>query len=79
VNIFGDPFNVRAEVVTMDAFSGHADKNDLVDYIGKIEGLKKIFLVHGEEEQGKKFQQFLIEKGYKDVILPEKGHVYEIP
>jgi metallo-beta-lactamase family protein len=79
VNIFGEPFHLRAEVAVMDAFSGHADRSDLLDYIGKIEGLKKIFLVHGEEEQGKKFQQVLIESGYKDVVLPVKGQVYEIP
>jgi metallo-beta-lactamase family protein len=79
VNIFGEPYNLRAEVAVMDAFSGHADRDDLVDYIGKIKDLKKIFLVHGEEEQGKKFRELLLSKGYKDVIQPEKGHVYEIP
>jgi metallo-beta-lactamase family protein len=79
VNIFGEPYNLRAEVAVMDAFSGHADKNDLIDYISKIEGLKRIFLVHGEEEQGIKFRNLLLEKGYKDVILPTKGQVYDIP
>src|SRR5207244_6679927 len=29
VNIFGDPYKVRATVETIDAFSGHADKNEL--------------------------------------------------
>ncbi len=78
VNIFGEPFNLRAEVVRMDAFSGHADRNDLIEYIGKIEGLKKIFLVHGEEEQSEKFKLALNEKGFKDVILPGRGEEYEV-
>lgn len=79
VNIFGEPKHLRAEVVVMDAFSGHADRSDLLDHISHIEGLKKIFLVHGEEEQSVKFMQALKESGYDDVILPARGETYEIP
>lgn len=78
VNIFGEPHNLRAEVVIMDAFSGHADRSDLLDYINKVEGLKKIFLVHGEGEQSGFFAQILHESGYKDVTVNEPGKVYEI-
>ncbi len=78
VNIFGEPYKLRAEVCKMDAFSGHADRSDLLSYIGKIEGLKKIFLVHGEEKQQGKFKKFLEESGYKDVEQPEKGQEFEI-
>jgi hypothetical protein len=31
VNIFGEPHRVRAHIATIDAFSGHADKNTLSD------------------------------------------------
>ena len=79
VNIFGDPYHLRAEVCKIDAFSGHADRSDLLDYISRVEGLKKIFLVHGEEEQGKKFKSYLEENGYKDVIQPSRGDVLELP
>jgi len=79
VNIFGEPFHLRAEVAVMDAFSGHADRSDLLDYYSHIQGLKKIFLVHGEEDQGLKFMQVLHESGYKDVIQPGKGDSFEIP
>lgn len=79
VNIFGDAYKLRAEVCKMDAFSGHADRSDLLDYISKIEGLKKIFLVHGEETQGQKFKSYLEESGFKDVVQPERGQEIEIP
>lgn len=79
VNIFGEPYHVRAEVAVMDAFSGHADRSDLLDYISKIQGVKKIFLVHGEEEQGLKFKQALLESGYKDVVQPAPGESFELP
>lgn len=79
VKIFGDAYKLRAEVCKMDAFSGHADRSDLLDYISKIEGLKKIFLVHGEESQGQKFKSYLEESGFKDVVQPERGQEIELP
>lgn len=79
VNIFGDAYKVRAEVCKMDAFSGHADRSDLLDNISKIEGVKKIFLVHGEESQGQKFKSYLEESGYNDVIHPKPGDEINLP
>ncbi len=78
VNIFGEPHHLRAEVVVMDAFSGHADRSDLLDYISQVKGVKKIFLVHGEDEQQDAFKNYLNESGYKDVTANEPGKVYEI-
>jgi len=77
VNIFGEPYNLRADVFKIDAFSAHADRSDLIDYIGRIKKLKKVFLVHHEEEQGDQFKEILEENGYKDVELPKPGDVYE--
>jgi metallo-beta-lactamase family protein len=53
VNIFGEPYRLRAEVVTLNTMSGHADKNDLFDYAAQVKAkgkLKKVFLVHGETD-----------------------------
>lgn len=78
VNIFGSPYEVKASVYVMDAFSGHADRSDLLDYIGRVEGLKKIFLVHGEHLQLHAFKDALHENGYDDVHIPEYGEEVEI-
>lgn len=51
VMIHGKPRQVHADVVKMNSFSAHADKNELMDYAAHIQGLKHIFLVHGEVEQ----------------------------
>ncbi len=52
VNIFGEPQEVRAQVVSLDTYSGHADKNELKHYVEKISGnIRKIFCIHGEEAQ----------------------------
>ncbi len=79
VNIFGDPYDVKAEVITMDAFSAHADRSDLLDYIKQLKGLKKIFLVHGEEGQGLDFADFLKESGFTNVEVPAPGQEYILP
>lgn len=82
VNIFGDPYDVKAEVVNMDAFSAHADRSDLLDYIKRlndVQPIKKIFLVHGEEGQGLDFAEFLKESGFNNVEVPAPGQEYDLP
>lgn len=77
VKIFGEPYHLRANVVVMDAFSAHADRSDLLDYLAHIRELKKIFLVHGEAEQGMMLRNILAEEGYRDVSTPAPGEVFE--
>src|SRR5437762_5236857 len=60
VNIFGEPHEVRARITSLDAFSGHADKNELRRYVEALTGdIKKIFVVHGEESQAMAFGETL--------------------
>lgn len=50
VNIFGEPYKVRARIETINAFSGHADKNELRSWAKELTGpMRGIFVVHGEE------------------------------
>jgi metallo-beta-lactamase family protein len=51
VKIFGVPYNVKAKVKILNELSAHADQKDLLTYIKHIEGLKKVFLVHGETKE----------------------------
>jgi metallo-beta-lactamase family protein len=78
VNIFGDTYAVRASVLVMDAFSAHADRSDLIEYITRVEGLKKVFLVHGEQSQLNIFSGVLNQAGYNDVYVPKYGEEVEI-
>jgi len=73
VNIFGEPHPVRARVASLDAFSGHADKNELRHYVEKLSGdIKKIFVVHGEESQAMALAETLrAMKPRADVFVPE--------
>jgi metallo-beta-lactamase family protein len=56
VNIFGEPHPVRAQIASIDAYSGHADKNELIQYFNGLSGdIKKIAVIHGEESQAVAF------------------------
>ncbi|MEI7728520.1 MAG: MBL fold metallo-hydrolase [Verrucomicrobiota bacterium] len=80
VNIFGEPYAVRARVASIDAFSGHADKNELTRYVQKLTGnIKKIAVIHGEESQSLAFAETLERlKPNAEVMVPNTGDVMKI-
>jgi metallo-beta-lactamase family protein len=73
VNIFGEPQEVRAQIASLDSFSGHADKNELRRYVEAMTGdIKKICVIHGEESQALAFADTLRKmKPKAKVIVPE--------
>jgi metallo-beta-lactamase family protein len=50
VNIFGEEVQVNAEIVNLEGFSGHADRDGLTDWMNHFTTSPKVFLVHGEKE-----------------------------
>ena len=80
VNIFGEPYAVKAKVAFLDTYSGHADKNELKAYVQKLSGnIKRIFCIHGEEEQCLAHAETLrAMKPNALVIVPEYQQVVEI-
>jgi metallo-beta-lactamase family protein len=80
VNIFGEPHQVRAQIASLDSFSGHADRNELRHYVEGISGdIKKINVIHGEESQALAFVQTLKTMRPKaDVIAPQYAQVVSI-
>ncbi len=52
VNIFGRSHRVRANIETLDSFSGHADHSELLGWFDRMTGKKEqVWLVHGEPER----------------------------
>jgi len=78
VKIFDEEYHLKAEVQVMNAFSGHADRSDLLEYISKIKDLKKVFLVHGEESQSLSLRDYLKEIGIKDIEVPARGESFTL-
>ncbi len=75
VNIFGEEYEVKAKFKKMDYFSGHADQQELLDYLrlNSTNTLKNIFLVHGEEDMALPFREKLLQKSYENVFFPALG------
>ena len=79
VKIFNENYQKKAEIVSIDAYSGHADMADLDNFVLNVEGLKKLILVHGEPEQmepfGKRIQAV---KPEVEVVMPEREEPLEL-
>ena len=80
VNIFGEPHEVRARVHSIDAFSGHADKHELLRYVQALDGnIKKIAVIHGEETQSLSFAETLrAAKPKAEVFVPKNRQTLEV-
>ena len=77
VKIFGDVFERKAEVVALNAFSAHADRNDLLEYVRRVKPAKT-FLVHGEADQRQAFAQTLRAENLGEVFTPSQGQAVEL-
>lgn len=76
VNIFGEPYEVKAEVIALNSFSGHADRNELLGYLGKFSRrIKQVFLVHGDPNQQEMLADGLHGIGFDHVSIPSRGDV----
>ena len=79
VRIFGRPHDLRAEVVVIDAFSSHADKNALVEYALRCKRkLKKVFIVHGDREQSEVLRDNLSKKLGFIPETPSKDQLFHL-
>lgn len=79
VNIFGESTRVVAEVDSIDALSGHADQQELLDWMAPVAPtLKKVFLVHGEPPAQQALKAKIEERYKLEVICPKRGDRFEI-
>ena len=76
VRIFGDEYELNAQVHILNAFSAHADRDDLIEYATNS-AAKRIFLVHGEGKDREKLADTLRGKGMH-VELPTAGDSIDI-
>jgi metallo-beta-lactamase family protein len=78
VNIFGEEYEVRAEVSTIGGYSAHAGQPLLTEYAQATrDTLKGVYLVHGEQKSAEALRQKLNEAGISRVDYPELHEVVE--
>ncbi len=80
VSIFGVKHTVRADVRKLESYSAHGDYKEMIRFIScqdKTE-LKRICIVHGEEQTQQKFAKHLRENGFKNIFIPNKHDKIEL-
>jgi metallo-beta-lactamase family protein len=79
VKIFGEPYDVRAEVSTIGGLSGHAGQDLLIQYAATIKSqVKQVFLVHGEQQPAQILMDKLKEQSLREVYYPALHSSVEI-
>jgi metallo-beta-lactamase family protein len=79
IRILDEMRKLRAEVVVMNGFSSHADQGDFMSFLGPLAGqVGKVRLVHGEVEQAEALAKSLAARGFKDVVIPDRGESVQL-
>lgn len=80
VRILGSEYDLKAQVETINGFSAHADRDELLEWTGYMQQRpSRTFIVHGEEEASLAFAEALRkQQGFPDVQVPELGQSFTI-
>lgn len=79
VRIFGEEYQNNAHTEVLNGFSGHADRDELLDWVAAIRGKpQRTFLVHGEEEAAVSLADDLHEQFMLRVDVPQWKQAYEV-
>lgn len=78
--LFGQEYDVQAEVRSIKSMSAHGDYEDLLQFLSVQDPskVKELFLVHGEYEVQQKFAQRIINHGFKNVNIPEYHQEFQL-
>lgn len=80
VRIFGEEYEVRAHVERIEGYSAHADSDELMAWARHFnrDRLRRVFVVHGEEEAAFGLSGLLHQEGFRHVEVPERGQSYDL-
>jgi len=79
VKIFGEPIDVRAEIVKLEGISGHADQKGLIKWISNFTSpLRHVFVVHGDESSARFFAGYLHSHMNLSSWAPKAGQSFDL-
>ncbi len=79
VQIFNEIYHVSADIESISGYSGHGDQKDLIENITRTDGIRQIFLVHGEPDQQEIMAAKLREEDRPwEIIIPKPGEEFTV-
>ena len=79
VRIFGEEREVKCQVVQINALSAHADKSELMRWLGNFKvAPKNTFITHGEPDEARAFAQNINATYGWNVTVPELMETFEL-
>ena len=79
VKILGEEIAVKADICNLDGFSGHADEPMLLEWIDNFKRKpKKVFIVHGENNEQEEFAKTLKNNLDLNCVIPSMNSKYEL-
>jgi metallo-beta-lactamase family protein len=80
VRIFGEEFQVRARVEVLPGFSGHADRDGLINFVSAMKTKPQhTFVVHGEDDSSESLANALRnELSLENVVVPDSMQSFEV-
>lgn len=79
VRIFGEEYQNKAHTEVLNGFSGHADRDELLDWVNAIRDKpRRTFLVHGEEASALALANDLKQQFTLRVDVPQWKQKYEV-
>jgi len=78
MRLLNKEYPLAARVEKIDGFSAHGDKDEMLRFIEKSNlNIKRIALVHGDEDQTLAFADTLKSRGH-DVFVPKVGECVDL-
>ncbi|MEK7609285.1 MAG: MBL fold metallo-hydrolase, partial [Patescibacteria group bacterium] len=78
IKMFGEMIQVRAQIKAIGGYSAHADQAKLLDWVGHIKNVKKVFVVQGEAGPAAALAQKIKEDLKIDSATPAVGQDYDL-
>ena len=78
LRVLGAEVPVRAAVVEMSSLSGHADRSELLRWLGPLAAPRQVFLTHGEKPSATALAEELSRTRGWNTVVPRMGQSFEL-
>ncbi len=79
VTILGEEVEVNANIYSLEGFSAHADKEEMLSWMAKFSKLPgTIFVTHGEESSALEFADTISKRYSVETIVPTLGEMHTL-